>query len=193
MGSTHMLTSSRSRTERAEQKLQPCSVHAIVWHWIWRGYDGEKDSKVGPSGSPVPGQIPSGREVATGDTFSRSASEATQVSDGSCSTTAHLLTNAKSPCRPCQLWGAVLQQGRDGKDREQWLTLKDNVGLQLRQSEQSHRCLHRWPVAPLSVHRPPLLQHSLLWGKGLGVEKKKNTLLKGTEPAWAQPSGLLVQ
>lgn len=119
MGSTHMLTSSRSRTERAEQKLQPCSVHAIVWHWIWRGYDGEKDSKVGPSGSPVPGQIPSGREVATGDTFSRSASEATQVSDGSCSTTAHLLTNAKSPCRPCQLWGAVLQQGRGGKDRQQ--------------------------------------------------------------------------
>ena len=34
-------------TAWAEQTLQPCSLHATVWHWIWGTHDQRKDSTMG--------------------------------------------------------------------------------------------------------------------------------------------------
>ena len=126
------------------------------------------------------------------DTYSGSASEAAQISDGSCSTAAHYLIHAESKRVPPDLWSSSTRgQGW----WRQWAVIncEKRRGLAPEAaSEWSLRHLHRQCIRPLSAHGPHLFQHSpRLWQRSQCGESENHTL--ETEPARVKPLGLLLQ
>lgn len=67
------------------------STHSMLWHWIWGGHKQGKDLTIGRRGDPIPGRSLGGEAVAIGGVYTSNASAGAQISDGSCSTTAHPL------------------------------------------------------------------------------------------------------
>ena len=79
-------------------------------HWIWASHDWIKDSTMGQRGNLVPTRSRGGVAVATLGAYPNRAPEAAQITDGSCSTTAHPLWFPRG--QGWQRLGAVI--GREG-------------------------------------------------------------------------------
>lgn len=116
---------------------------------------------------------------------------------------------AKSPCGPCPSCSVDPQEGRGGNSWGEWPAVSDKGNLhtklhlrkmreQLWASKQAVRCRQpgQFSVANTSqsLHEPPsALVLPWLQRKGPSVGTEENTHIKGTEPACAQPPGLLLQ
>ena len=143
---------------------------------------GGKDLTMGHRGEPVLRQNLGREEVAIAGTYWSGNSEAAQIFEGSCSTTASLPTHTQSPPalqRSSTVGGGSRGAGGD-QPRDRWRRVEPAPEAA---SEQSHRCAHRQPTGSLSAHRPCWLHTALLWGKRPGTERRKNTCLKQTEPS----------
>lgn len=74
---------------QAEQMLQPYLLHVTVQHSIWGCHNWGEKLNYGTQRQQVTGWSPDGAAMAIVGNYSSSASEATQISDSGCSTTAH--------------------------------------------------------------------------------------------------------
>ena len=118
-------------------------------------------------------------------TYLRSVSEATQVSHGLCSTTAHPLIHAERPHGP-RLSCRVIAQQRGGGGGWGLTGCEQQRGLSPKAvSEQSCGCLHRQCIGPLqltgakSLHGLHLLQYSPLLGQDSQCGEREKHTLKG--------------
>ena len=106
--------------------------------------------------------------------------------------TAHLPIHTESPHRPPPaLWS---KEGREQWRLAKWLAVRDKGHLHTRLHLSGVAGTYTGSTSDLYLHMgPPCFGTSLLRGKSPGVGREKNTHLKGTEPAWVQPSGVLLQ
>ena len=79
---------------------QPHSFNATVYHWIWSDQYWGKTLTMGHKANPDLGKNFGLLTAATVGTYSSGATEKSQISDGSCSVTAHTLIQQRKHIGP---------------------------------------------------------------------------------------------